>query len=95
VKELIVEAKNGDKLFWDWQNWYSVQKYCPMIAKLDAWSKARRRREIGVYWLRRSASEIKITAWWGGDAWLVPGWHGWHRDSALIDIDERRILPPE
>jgi hypothetical protein len=96
VKELILEAKNGDKLFWDWQNWYSVQKFCPMIAKLDAWSKARQGRKVGAYWIKREVTEVKLPAWWNGNAWLVPGWRGWHsHDATLAAIDERRILPPE
>jgi hypothetical protein len=63
---------------------------CPMIAKLDAWSKARQPRADGFYWTR--IGRDWHPTWWANGAF----WHNCHHhDESLFDaIDERRILPP-
>jgi hypothetical protein len=64
---------------------------CPMIARLDAWSKARQPRAEGHYWIR---TRIGSTA-----DWDIAEWCGhWDRCGYILPdhyvIDERRILPP-
>jgi hypothetical protein len=81
------------------QWWWTVSlapPHCPMIAKLDAWSKARRARAVGYYWVRRHPTNLAEVAYWTGVAWWRVGRTvRVHKPEDAFDtIDERRILPP-
>jgi hypothetical protein len=65
---------------------------CPMIAKLDAWSKAR--RKPGVYWVYGYENFQRVGEW-DGHVWRLTGLDRTFDDKHLERIDERRILPPE
>jgi hypothetical protein len=68
---------------------------CPMIARLDAWGKARqlrRPRAEGHYWVKDMGDWI-VAAWVGG-VWLVAGSSSDFTDAEFSAIDERRLPPP-
>jgi hypothetical protein len=73
---------------------------CPMIAKLDAWSAARRPREVGRYWCSIENREWQLWFWDGGDQRFSEDglfWYGGakHPESYFEDIHPRRIPTPD
>ena len=64
------------------------------MAKLDAWSKARRGREEGAYWVKWHKDAIWVIAQWAGCSWFVVNTKGAFADVSFAAIDERCILPP-
>jgi hypothetical protein len=73
---------------------YAALSVCPMIARLDAWSKARQPRADGYYWVRQYGC-WQIADWDADGAWTVGGESDTYADSDWDAINEHRILPPE